>query len=92
MGPHAQPSDIEEAKWRAEFEKLGRETVRVAILRGQGFTPDRKLEIAMLWLREREAATEGRARIAHWYLKWTFVAAVIAAIAAVTGIVLMLRG
>jgi hypothetical protein len=45
MRPHAQPSDTEEAKWRAEFEKLGRETVRVAILRGQGFTPDRKREL-----------------------------------------------
>jgi hypothetical protein len=36
MRPHAQPSDTEEGKWRAEFEKLGRETVRVAIYRGQG--------------------------------------------------------
>ena len=30
-----QPSDNEEAKWRAEFEKLGRETVRTAIYRAR---------------------------------------------------------
>jgi hypothetical protein len=30
-----QPSDNEEAKWRAEFEKLGRETVRIAIYRAR---------------------------------------------------------
>ena len=47
MRPHAQPSDTEEGKWRAEFEKLGRETVRVAIYRGQGFSPDRKRELAI---------------------------------------------
>jgi hypothetical protein len=80
MRPHAQPSDTEEAKWRTEFEKLGRETVRVAILRGQGFTPDRKRELAILWLREKEAAAEDRERDAYWYLKWTFVAATAAAV------------
>jgi hypothetical protein len=52
-----QPSDNEEAKWRAEFEKLGRETVRIAIYRRQGFSPDRKRELALLWLQEKEAAT-----------------------------------
>jgi terminase small subunit / prophage DNA-packing protein len=41
-----QPSDEDEPKWRAEFEKLGRETVRAAILRGQGFSSDRKRELA----------------------------------------------
>lgn len=82
MRPRAQPSDTEEAKWRAEFEKLGRETVRVAIYRGQGFSPDRKRELAILWLREKEAATEQRERADHWYLKWTFVAAVLAAMVA----------
>ena len=79
MRPEAQPSDIQEATWRAEFERLGRETVRVAICRGQGLSPDRKREVAILWLREREAATEERERAAHWYLKWTFAVAVLAA-------------
>ena len=81
MRPQAQPSDTEEAEWRAEFERLGRETVRVAIYRAQGFSPDRKRELAVLWLREKEAATEERERAAYWYLKWTFVVAVLAATA-----------
>jgi hypothetical protein len=85
-----QPSDKDEAKWRAEFEGLGRETVRAAIFRGQGFSPDRKRELAVLWLREKEAATEDRERAAYWYLKWTFVAAVTAALAATAGIALIL--
>jgi hypothetical protein len=90
MRPDAQPSDIQEATWRAEFEKLGRETVRVAIYRGQGLSPDRKRELAILWLREREAATEGRERAAHWYLKWTFVVAVLAATVALIILAVML--
>jgi hypothetical protein len=90
MRPHAQPSDTEEGKWRAEFEKLGRETVRVAIYRGQGFSPDRKRELAILWLREKEAATEERERAARWYLKWTFVAAVLAAMVALITLALIL--
>jgi hypothetical protein len=87
-----QPSDEDEPKWRAEFEKLGRETVRAAILRGQGFSSDRKRELALLWLREKEAAAEARERAVYRFLKWTFVAAVVAASAAIAGIVLMLRG
>jgi len=83
-----QPNDKEEAKWRAEFEKLGRETVRVAIYRGQGFSPDRKL--AILWLREKEAAAESREREAHWYLKWTFDAAIAAAVLAFLSLIAML--
>lgn len=87
-----QLTDKEAAKWRAEFEKLGRETVRIAISRGQGFSPDRKRELAVLWLREREIETEDRGMAEHLYLKWTFVAAVVAALAAIVGIALMLRG
>jgi len=85
-----QPNDKEEAKWRAEFEKLGRETVRVAIYRGQGFSPDRKRELAILWLREKEAAAESREREAHWYLKWTFDAAIAAAVLAFLSLIAML--
>jgi hypothetical protein len=87
-----QTSDKDQAKWRAEFENLGRETVRAAIFRGQGFSPDRKRELALLWLREKEASTEARERAVYSYLRWTFVTAVVAASAAIAGIVLMLTG
>ena len=68
-------TDREEAKWRAEFEKLGREAVRIAIIRGQGFSPNRKREVALLWLRDKEAAAERRERDTAWYAKWTWEAA-----------------
>jgi hypothetical protein len=71
---------------------IGRETVRAAIFRGQGFSPDRKRELALLWLREKEASTEARERAVYSYLRWTFVTAVVAASAAIAGIVLMLTG
>jgi hypothetical protein len=83
-------SDNEEANWRAEFEKLGRETVRIAIYRRQGFSPDRKRELALLWLREKEAATEDRERAADWYLKWTFDAALAAAVLAFISMLVLL--
>jgi hypothetical protein len=92
MLPEAQTSDIEAATWRAEFEGLGRETVRLAIYRGQGLSPDRKRELAILWLREKELETEERERVQLRYVKLTFAAAVVAAFAAALGIVLMLLG
>jgi hypothetical protein len=81
------PNDKEEAKWRAEFEKLGREAVRLAITRGQGFVPERKRELALLWLREKEIEAERRERKAQWYAKWTLDAAIAAAMLAAIGIV-----
>jgi hypothetical protein len=89
MIEQAQLTAQEEAKWRAEFEKLGRETVRVAIIRGQGFSP-RKRELAILWLREKEAAAESRERDAHWYAKWTWDAAFAAVVLTAIGILIAL--
>jgi hypothetical protein len=90
MIEQAQLTAQEEAKWRAEFEKLGRETVRVAIIRGQGLSPDRKRELAILWLREKEAAAESRERDAHWYAKWTWDAAFAAVVLTAIGILIAL--
>jgi hypothetical protein len=85
-------TDKERPEWYAEFDRLGREAVRIAISRGQGFSPSRKRELAVLWLREKELEAEDRERAQHWYLKWTLVAAVVAAFAAALGVVLMLVG
>ena len=90
MIEQAQLTAQEEAKWRAEFKKLGRETVRVAIISGQGFSPDRKRELAILWLREKEAAAESRERDAHWYAKWTWDAAFAAVVLTAIGILIAL--
>lgn len=84
------PTDKEIAKWRAEFESIGREAVRLAIARGQGFVPARKRELAILWLREKEIETEKRERAATWYAKWTLDAAIAAAVLAAIGILVAL--
>jgi hypothetical protein len=39
---------------------------------------------------EKEAATEERERAAHWYLKWTFMAVVLAAMVAFITLALIL--
>jgi hypothetical protein len=74
----------EEAKWRAEFKRLGVIAVREQVGYG-GFPPDRRRELAKRWLREQEAAAESQGR-------WTLIAAVVAAAAAVVTIGLMLKG
>lgn len=91
-GKLSQPNDKERAEWRAEFETLGREALRIAISRGQGVSPDRKRELAVLWLREKEIKTEDEERAARWYRKWTFVAAVVGAFAAAGVLILTLAG
>jgi hypothetical protein len=61
-----------EAMWRAEFESRGRNAIRDAIHSGQGVYPDRKRDLAIVWLREGEIADEKRADNTYWYLKCTF--------------------
>ena len=79
------------AKWRAEFEGMGREAVRHAVnFTGNLSTPRRKLEIAHRWLREKEIEAEKRERDVAWYVKWTWDAALAAAILAAIGIVIAL--
>jgi len=90
MIEQAQLTAKEEAKWRAEFEKLGREAVRLGITRGQGFVPDRKRELALLWLREKEIEAEKRERELAWYAKWTWDAAFAAAVLGAIGILVAL--
>jgi hypothetical protein len=89
-GQAPQPTTAEEAKWRAEFEKLGCEAVRLGITRGQGFVPDRKREVALLWLREKEIEADKRERNLAWYAKWTLDAAIAAAVLAAIGILIAL--
>jgi hypothetical protein len=42
-------TEKEEAKWRAEFERRGRQAIRDAIYSGQGIYPDRKRVLAIKW-------------------------------------------
>ena len=50
----------------------------------------RKRELAILWLREKEAAAESRERDAHWYAKWTWDAAFAAVVLTAIGILIAL--
>ena len=86
------PAEKDRARWYAEFEALGREAVRIALSRGQGFPSDWKRELAILWLREKEIEREDHESAEYWYAKATFVAAVVAALAAAAGFTLILAG
>jgi hypothetical protein len=83
-------NDIQEAKWRTEFEKAGPQYVNQAIWTGQ--YPSQQRDIAISWLREKELERERLARSAQWYLKWTFWVAVLAATAALLTLVGSLFG
>ena len=72
-----------EARWRASFETVGYDAVR----RGHNLFEEPKRQFAFRWLREKEIAREARDEAAHWYLKWTFRAAVAAVIVATIGVV-----
>ena len=56
-------TDKEEVKWRREFKRLGRADVRA---RHVNFIPGIKRDLAVRWLREQEAAAEGRERGTFW--------------------------
>jgi predicted anti-sigma-YlaC factor YlaD len=71
----------EEANWRAEFEKLGREHVRARRYSG------REREVARQWLRDKELEAEARERADHHYLKWTFWAVLLALVVAILALV-----
>jgi hypothetical protein len=58
-----------------------------AIYHGGGIYPDRKRELAIKWLREKEKAEEKLAADTYWYVKWTWDAALAAAVLAAVGII-----
>jgi len=78
----------QEAKWRAEFKRVGRD----AIHREFGMFDEPRRQFAFRWLREKEFEDEQRADSAHWYSKWTFIAAVAAVIVGVFGVLVTVFG
>ncbi len=80
------PTAAQIAKWRREFEERGRDAIRDAIYSGQGIYPDAKRNEAIKWLREKKAADDKRGADTYWYVKWTWGAALAAAILAAMGI------
>jgi hypothetical protein len=61
------PTARQRPKWRAEFDRLGREAVRQELNSG-GIPLElrRKHEVAAQWLREKEQMTERREQRTLW--------------------------
>jgi len=79
-----------EAEWRAAFERDGECLVYNAINgRTCGIYPEDKRQYAIRCLRNREQARKVREQQTYWYIRWTFWAAVIAAL---VGVIALFRG
>jgi predicted membrane-bound mannosyltransferase len=76
----------EEAKLRAQFAKDGREAVRQKLYVG-AYSLTREGEAAARWLREKEIEQEARERKLLEYAKWTWDAALAAAVLAAIAVV-----
>ncbi len=78
-----------EAEWRKEFERDGAHHVyETAQGNTYGNYPEEKRQYAIRWLREMDRQKDTRDCDTYWYVKWTFWAAIVAAIASVISIVL----
>lgn len=79
-----------EAEWRAEFERDGESLVYDTINgRTCGSYLEDKRQYAFRWLHNREQARKVREQQTYWYVRWTFWAAVIAAL---VGVIALFRG
>lgn len=82
----------QEEKWKAEFEDIGETALRYGLQHGAGvsvgITDEPKRQFAFRWLRQNERDREERDAIAQWYDKWTFRAAVVAAVIGLIGVLL----
>lgn len=80
----------QEEKWKAEFENTGEKALRYGLQHGGGvgvgITDEPKRQFAFRWLRQKEKDRERREVLAQWYAKWTFWAAIAAAVIAVIGV------
>jgi hypothetical protein len=79
-----------EANWKVEFEATGETALRNDLqLRGGvgvGISDESKRQYAFRWLRERERERERREHSMHWYVRWTFWAAVGAVLIGIIGV------
>lgn len=80
---------VKEAAWRDEFERDGeRQVYETAHGNTYGNYPADKRQYALRWVREKERQSDARDDDMYWYIKWTFYAAIAAAVASVIGAVL----
>ena len=75
-----------EAAWRAEFKRVGEQRLLDALYNGSGFTDETKRQAAFRWLGDEAEARRLREDQTHHYVRWTFFAAVAAAIVGLIGV------
>ena len=84
------PDTDDEAKWRAEFEKVGETQLRDGMNSRSMPFPEAKRQFAFRWLREQENAKALREQRSYRYLQWTFWAAVGAVVVGIIGVLVTL--
>ena len=77
--------DQHEIEWRAEFDRLGEQQVYDNVKQGAIFNDERKRQAAFRWLQEQAAKHREREESTYWYVRWTFFAAIAAAIIGLIG-------
>ena len=82
------PTPEDEARWRAEFDMLGVHEVEAHIAKDEYLGAPRIA--AFRWLKDRQARHDRREERTHWYVKWTFWAAVAAVAVGVVGVAVTL--
>jgi hypothetical protein len=95
----------DEKRWRAALERLRASNVKILLSRIDPLHPEQTVpsvgdrepwptrEFVASWLRDDEAAAQKEeARRYHWLLLWTIVAGGAGIVAAITGLIVALRG
>jgi hypothetical protein len=77
------------AQWRRDFEHAGEHEVEAHIAAREYVSAQRLA--AFQWLKDKRTAREQREASSHWFVKWTFWAAVAAVVVGIVGVVVTLR-
>jgi hypothetical protein len=89
-------AETQEEAWRAQLERIGETAVRtdLALRNGVsvGIMGDAMQQFAFQWLRDKETERERRELAALSYVKWTFWAAVAAAVIGIAGVIIGIAG
>jgi hypothetical protein len=81
-------STLEEAEWRAEFERFGEEQVRASL--HSGLFPEPKRQFAFRWLGDEAIARRIREHKTYGFARWTLVAALAAVFVGILGVAVAL--
>jgi hypothetical protein len=79
-----------EAAWRAEFKRSGATKLRDALDSSGGFADELNRQAAFRWLGDEAEARRLQQEQTHHYVRWTFLVAVAAMIAALIAVGLAL--